>query len=343
MAFEMTTSRWGARFCTVLAFFFSALSAWAPATWAQAPSTSAGQGYPSRPVTLVVPFAAGGATDVVARLLATEVSQQLGQPVLVDNKPGAAGALGANFVAKSAPDGYTVCLCGGGPMVMLALLDPKLPYVPTRDLAPVILSHLVDFVVVVRADTPYKTLAQLVAAGKDRPGAISYGSTGIGGPAHLGMELFRHVSGAKYLHVPYKGESNVTTDMLGGQIDIGLFSIQQAAPLISSGKVRALAVWPPTRSKSLPDVPTVAEQGYPGFFAGTFVGINVAGATPAPVIERLYTAFDRALAKPAVRARLVEMGFTPMALPPAAYAAFLHREQEKWAKVIADTGIKGRD
>jgi tripartite-type tricarboxylate transporter receptor subunit TctC len=291
----------------------------------------------------VVPFAPGGATDVVARLLAGEVSQQLGQPVLVENKPGAAGALGANFVAKSAPDGYTVCLCGGGPMVMLSLLDPKLPYVPTRDLAPVILSHLVDFVVVVRSDAPYSTLAELVTAAKARPGDISYGSTGIGGPAHLGMELFRHVTGASFLHVPYKGESNVTTDLVGGQIVVGLLSVQQAGPLIASGKVRALAVWPPVRSKSLPTVPTVAEQGYPGYFAGTFVGINVAGGTPAPVVDRLYAAFDGALKKPAVRVRMEEMGFTPMALPPAAYAAFLHREQEKWTKVISDTGIKGRE
>ena len=336
MAFHITASRWHHRICTLTACF-AVLAAFMPAARAQA------QAYPTRPVTLIVPFAAGGATDVVARLLAGEVSQQLGQPVLVENKAGAAGALGANLVAKSAPDGYTVCLCGGGPMVMLALLDPKLPYVPTRDLAPVILSHLVDFVMVVRADTPYKTLAQLVAAAKARPGTISYGSTGIGGPAHLGMELFKHMSGASFLHVPYKGESNVTTDMLGGQIEIGLFSVQQAAPLIASGKVRALAVWPPERSKTLPKVPTVAEQGYPGYFAGTFVGINVAGATPAPVIDRLYTAFDAALKKPAVRGKLEEMGFTPMALPPAGYAAFLHREQEKWAKVIADTGLKGRE
>jgi tripartite-type tricarboxylate transporter receptor subunit TctC len=334
MAFNQTARRWRQLIGTLLACF-TVLAAAVPAAQAQS--------YPTRPVTLIVPFAAGGATDVVARLLAGEVSQQLGQPVLVENKAGAAGALGANLVAKSPPDGYTVCLCGGGPMVMLALLDPKLPYVPTRDLAPVILSHLVDFVMVVRADTPYKTLPQLVAAAKARPGTISYGSTGIGGPAHLGMELFKHVSGATFLHVPYKGEANVTTDMLGGQIEIGLFSVQQATPLIASGKVRALAVWPPERSKTLPKVPTVAEQGYPGYFAGTFVGINVAGATPAPVIDRLYTAFDAALKKPAVRGKLEEMGFTPMALPPAGYAAFLHREHEKWARVIAETGLKGRD
>jgi len=335
MATHQTASRWQQLIFALIACC-AALAA--PAAQAQAPAP-----YPSRAVTLIVPFVAGGATDVVARLLAGEVSQQLGQPVLVENKPGAAGALGANFVAKSAPDGYTVCLCGGGPMVMLALLDPKLPYVPTRDLAPVILSHLVDFVMVVRADTPYKTLAELVTAAKARPGAISYGSTGIGGPAHLGMELFKQRAGATFLHVPYKGESHVTTDMLGSQIEIGLFSVQQAMPLITSGKVRALAVWPPVRSRTLPEVPTVAEQGYPDYFAGTFVGINVAGATPAPVIDRLYTAFDRALKRPDLRAKLEEMGFTPMGLPPAGYAAFLHREHEKWAKVIAETGLKGRE
>ena len=301
------------------------------------------QTFPSRPVTLVVPFAPGGATDVVARLLAGEVAKSLGQTVLVDNRAGAAGTLGANFVAKSPPDGYTLCLCGGGPMVILPLLDPKLPYVPTRDLAPVILSHLVDYVVVVRTDSPYTTLPKLVLAAKAQPGRISYGSTGSGGPAHLGMELFKRVSGADFLHIPYKGESNVVTDMLAGQIDIGLLSVQASLPMIASGKIRALAVWPPQRSKSLPQVPTVAEQGYPGYEAGTFVGINVAGGTPAPVIDKLYTAFDAALKKPAVRRKLEEMGFTPMGLPPAAYAAFLHREQGKWAKVIADTGAKGRD
>jgi tripartite-type tricarboxylate transporter receptor subunit TctC len=301
------------------------------------------QAFPTRALTLVVPFAAGGATDVAARLLASEVSRQVGQPVVIDNKPGAAGAIGANFVAKSPADGHTICLCGGGPMVMLALLDPKLPYVPTRDLAPVILSHLVDFVVVVRSDAPYATLAQLVSAAKARPGTIAYGSTGVGGPAHLGMELFGKVSGTKYLHVPYKGESNVTADLLAGQIAVGLLSVQQAQPLIASGKVRPLAVWSPQRVVSLPKVPTVAEQGYPGYFAGTFVGINVAAGTPAPVVDRLYTAFDAALKNPAVRAKLQELGFTPMALPPAAYAAFLHREHEKWAKVVTDTGIAGRE
>jgi tripartite-type tricarboxylate transporter receptor subunit TctC len=307
-----------------------------------APSARA-QPFPARPVTLVVPFAPGGATDVVARLLAAEVGTSLGQRVVVENKPGAAGTLGANFVAKSPPDGYTLCLCGGGPMVILPLLDPKLPYLPTRDLAPVILSHLVDYVVVARTDSPYASLPKLVAAAKAQPGRISYGSTGSGGPAHLGMELFRRVSGADFLHVPYKGESNVVTDMLAGQIDIGLLSVQASLPLIASGKVRALAVWPQQRSKALPQVPTVAEQGYPSYSAGTFVGINVAGGTPAPVVETLHAAFDKALKTPAVRDKLEALGFTPMALPPAAYAAFLHREEQKWAKVVADLGIRGRE
>jgi tripartite-type tricarboxylate transporter receptor subunit TctC len=313
----------------------AAVAAFAPAAQAQA--------FPTRPLTMIVPFAPGGATDVVARLLASEVSKPLGQPVVVENKPGAAGALGANLVAKSPPDGYTLCVCGGGPMVMLSLLDPKLPYVPTRDLAPVILSHLVDFVVVVGADSPYTSLAKLVAAAKARPGTISYGSTGAGGPAHLGMELFKRISGADFLHVPYKGESNVVTDVLSGQIDIGLLSVQVTAPLIASGKVRALGVWPPARSKALPQVPTVAEQGYPGYSAGTFVGINVAGGTPAPIVEKLYAAFAQVYKSAAVRDKLEAMGFTPMALGPAGYAAFLHWEEVKWAKVIQDTGLKGRE
>ncbi len=296
-----------------------------------------------KPVTLIVPFAAGGATDNAARLLAVEIAKSLDRTVLVENKPGAAGALGTNLVAKSQPDGTTICLCGGGPMVILPLLDSRLAYAPTRDLAPVILSHLIDYVMVVRADSPYGSLPKLVAAAKTQPGRISYGSTGSGGPAHLGMELFKRVSGSDFLHVPYKGESNVTTDLLGGQIDIGLLSVQASIPMIASGKVRAVGVWSAARSKVLPQIPTVAEQGWPEFSAGTFIGINVASGTPAPVIEKLYSAFDAALKNPAVRNKLQEQGFTPMALPPAAYAAFLHREQIKWAKVVADTGLKGRE
>jgi tripartite-type tricarboxylate transporter receptor subunit TctC len=331
------------------------LSRCTPAAWLRAfslaclamsfawPPTARAQPFPTKPITMIVPFAPGGATDVVARLLAGEVSKPLGQIVVIENKPGAAGALGANFVAKSSADGYTLCLCGGGPMVILPLLDPKLPYVPARDLAPVILSHLVDYVVVVPAGSATPSLAQLVAAAKAQPGKISYGSTGSGGPAHLGMELFQRASGTSFLQVPYKGESNVITDVLASQIDIGLLSVQAAHPLIKAGKVRALAVWSPTRSKALPQVPTIAEQGYPGYAAGTFVGINVAGGTPAPIVEKLYAAFAEALKNPVVRDKLEELGFTPMALAPPAYAAFLHREREKWAKVIADTGLKGRE
>jgi tripartite-type tricarboxylate transporter receptor subunit TctC len=305
--------------------------------------TARAQPFPSKPITMIVPFAAGGATDAVARLLAGNVGEALGQAVVIENKPGAAGALGANFVAKSAPDGTTLCLCGGGPMVILPLLDPKLPYAPARDLAPVLLSHLVDYVVVVHAASTSTSLARLVAAAKSQPGKISYGSTGSGGPAHLGMALFQRVSGTSFLQVPYKGESNVIRDVLASQIDVGLLSVQAALPLIQAGKVRALAVWSPSRSKALPHVPTIAEQGYPGYAAGTFVGINVAGGTPAPIVEKLVAVFADALKNPAVRDKLEELGFTPMALPPPAYAAFLQREHEKWAKVIADTGLKGRE
>lgn len=326
---------WNPAFRRRAAAAFLALAACAGSTWAQA--------FPQRPVTLVVPFVAGGATDVVARLLATEVGRELGQPVLVENRPGAAGALGANHVAKSPADGYTVCLCGAGPMVMLSLLDPKLPYVPTRDLAPVILSHLVDFVVVVHKDAPYATLADLVNAAKAKPGTLSYGSTGAGGPANLGMELFGKVSGTKYLHVPYRGEAQVVTDVLGGQLAIGLLSVQAAQGVLASGKVRPLAVWSPQRVKALPKVPTVAEQGYPDYTAGTFVGINVPAGTPSSTVDRLHAAFAAALRQPTVRAKLEEQGFTPMALPPAAYAAFLHREQVKWGKVIADAGVVSRE
>ena len=301
------------------------------------------QTYPTRPITLVVPFATGGATDVVARLLGAEVAKTLGQPVVVDNKSGAAGAIGAGAVARSAPDGYTLCFCGGGPMVILKLLDSGLAYDPARDLAPVTLSHMVEYIVVVSAASPMHSLSDLVSAAKAKPDKLSYASTGPGGPAHLGMEYFAKLADIHLIHVPYRGESAEIADLLGDRVDIGLLSLQAADPLVKAGKVRALAVWGATRAKLFPAVPTVAESGYPGFSAGTFVGVNVAAGTPATVIDKLYRAFATALNDPIVQDKLLQMGFTPVGSGPEAYAAFLQRERVKWARVVQDLGAKARE
>lgn len=299
--------------------------------------------YPVKPITAVVPFSAGGATDVLARLLSKEASAALGQPIVVDNRPGAAGAIGAAAVARAAPDGYTLCFCGGGPMVILKLLDPKLSYDPYQDFAPVILSHMVDYVVGVATNSPIKSMPELVAAAKAAPDQLTYASTGAGGPAHLGQEYFNRLAGVQITHVPYKGESQFVPDLVGGQLSVGVFSAQLGDQMARTGKVRLIGAWSAQRLPLLPKLPTVAEQGYPEFNASTFVGLTVPRGTPTASIEALNAAYDKALRTPAVRAKLVEMGFTPVGGPPAAFATFLHREDKKWSQVIETLGMRGRN
>jgi len=311
------------------------------ATLAGLQPAAAADAFPTRPVTIVVPFSAGGATDVVARLLATEASSALGQPVIVDNKPGAAGAIGAAAVARAAPDGYTLCFCGGGPLVLLKILQKKLPYDPDRDFAPVTLTHTLDYVIGVPPQSPIKSVPDLVAAAKAKPGALSYASTGLGGPAHLGEEYFNRMADVKITHVPYKGESQFIPDLASGQLTLGIFSAQLGEQMAKAGKTRLIAAWSAQRLALLPKLPTVAEQGYPAFNAGTFVGITVPRATPPAVVDALNAAFVKAINKPAVKAKLIELGFTPVGNSPAAMAAFLHREQVKWGKVIDELGLRG--
>lgn len=300
--------------------------------------------FPSKPITVVVPFSAGGATDVMARILSREASAQLGQPVVVENRTGAAGAIGAGIVARAVPDGYTVCICGGGPMVILKLLDPKqLSYDPARDLTPVTVSHLVDYVVGVGASSPYKSMRELVAAAKAKPGQMTYASTGTGGPAHLGQEYFNQLAGVEINHVPYKGENDFIPDLATGRVTVALISAQLAEQLSKSGKIRLLGTWSKQRLPLFPDLPTVAEQGWPSFEAGTFITIAAPKATPVAAIEKLNGAFVKALASPAVKTKMIEMGFTPVASSPAASVEFLHKEETKWGKVITGLGSKARE
>lgn len=304
------------------------------------PAVSA-ENFPTRPVTIVVPFSAGGATDVVARLLANEVSADLGQAVIVDNKAGAAGAIGAAFVTRAAPDGYTLCFCGGGPLVLLKLLEKKLPYDPNRDFTPITLTHIVDYVVGVPVQSPIKSVSDLVAAAKAKPDQLSYASTGIGGPAHLGEEMFNRMAGVQINHVPYKGESQFIPDLVTGQLTVGIFSAQLGDQMEKAGKTRLIGAWSAQRLAILPKLPTVAEQGFPAFSAFTFVGVTAPRGTPAPVVDVLNTAFVKAVNKPAIKAKMTELGFTPMGNTPAAFGAFLQREEVKWGKVVDDLGLRG--
>jgi tripartite-type tricarboxylate transporter receptor subunit TctC len=220
---------------------------------------AAAQAYPSKAVRLVVPFAAGGVTDVMARLIGGEMARHLGQPVTVDNRAGAGGAIAAEHVAKSPADGYTLCFCTTGPMALIPILDARLPYDPLRDLAPVSHLHNVDNVIIARPTLPANTVAELVALARSNPDKLTYGTPGIGGPQHLSGELLNTMAGIRLVHVPFKGEAPSITDLMGGQIDLVFASVLAAVPHIKSGKVKAVAVPHRTRAELLPDVPTVAE------------------------------------------------------------------------------------
>lgn len=300
---------------------------------------AAAQSFPSKPIRLVVPFAAGGVTDVMARLVGGEMAKHLGQPLVIDNRLGAGGAIAAEFVAKAPADGYTLCFCTTGPMALIPILDPKLAYNPLRDLAPVSHLHNVDNVIIARADLPASTIAQVVALAKANPDKITYGTPGIGGPQHLSGELMNTMAGIKLVHVPFKGEAPSITDLMGGQIDLVFASVLAAVPHIKSGKVKAIAVPHRTRAKLLPEVPSVAESGYPGYEISNFVGINAPAGTPAAVIDRLYAAVAVAIATPAVQERMIAEGLTPVGSRPEAYAEFLRSEHDKWARVIKQAGL----
>ena len=295
------------------------------------------QDYPSRPVRLVIPFAAGGATDVLGRLVAQELAKQLGQPVVVENKAGAAGAIGTDAVAKAAPDGYTLCFCTTGPQVVLPFLT-KLPFDAVNDLVPVVHVHNVPNVLLARTSLPAGNVTELIALAKREPGKISYASTGTGGPQHLAGELFQHLTGTKLIHIAYKGETPAFSDLVGGQIDTSFGSISVSEPLIKAGKIKAIAVTGLRRSPALPNVPTVAET-IPGFSAYTFVGINVPARTPRPIVDRLNRAVNQVLADPAVREKMLAQVVEPVGGTPETYAAFLRDERTKWSTVIKQAKV----
>ncbi|MGY2487169.1 Bug family tripartite tricarboxylate transporter substrate binding protein [Cupriavidus sp. CP313] len=308
-----------------------------PATSALA--TTGGGAYPNRPVRLVVPFAPGGATDTLGRLLGRAMESSLAQPMVVDNRVGAAGAIGATAVAKSPADGYTVLLGGVGTNIVLAYTQPSLPYDPVRDLMPVAYLCNVDYVLTVAAGSPYRSLDDLLAAARKRPRAVSYMSTGMLGPLHVALEYLSKRAGVSMVHVPYKGESPALADLLEGRIDVAVMTVPFTRPLVQDGRVRVLATISAERTASMPDVPTVAELGFPGYAVPIWNGLFVPAGTPAPVAERLHAAAAAAIGAPAMRERMVALGVTPTGGTIASYARFLQSERERWTAMIRDTGL----
>jgi tripartite-type tricarboxylate transporter receptor subunit TctC len=294
--------------------------------------------YPTRPVRLVDGFAAGGSVDILARLLCQWLSQQLGQPFVVDNRPGAATNIATEEVARAAPDGYTL-LWTTTANTTNATIYEKLSFNFIRDIAPVGTIDRFPLVMEVNPTVPARTVPEFIAYAKANPGKINYGSGGIGTIQHVAGELFKFMTGVDLVHVPYRGAALVLNDLLAGQVQLSFSPIASSLGYIRADRLRALAVTGTMRSPALPDVPTVAEF-LPGYEASAVDGIGAPASTPADIIDKLNTAVNAALADPAIKARLADLGSVPLSMSPADYRAFIAAETEKWAKVIKFAGIK---
>jgi tripartite-type tricarboxylate transporter receptor subunit TctC len=290
--------------------------------------------FPSRTITLVVGFAPGGATDTSARIIAKRLSENLGQSVVVDNRAGAGGNIAHQQVAGATPDGYTILLGSVGPLSIAPHLVAKLPYDPQKDLAPLTMGVVFPNVLVVHAGVPAKTLAEYVALAKAKPGSLDYASTGVGSASHLAGELFNSRAGIETTHIPYKGGGPAMTDLLGGRITSYYSTPSTAAPHVESGKLRALATTGLTRSPSLPNVPTMAESGYPGFDATNWYAFVAPGKTPVDILERWNRELVKVLKSPDVREQLLQHGLEPMPGTREELAQFIRKETDTWGKVI---------
>ncbi|MDF3837237.1 tripartite tricarboxylate transporter substrate binding protein [Cupriavidus basilensis] len=303
-----------------------------------APVLAAGADFPGHPVRLVVPFPPGGPTDLVSRIIARKMSEELGQQVLVDNRPGANGNIAAELVAKAPADGYTV-LYNTSSIALSPALYKKLSYDVRRDFAPVAMTAMVPLVLEVNAQVPASSLAEFIRYLKANPGKLTYGSAGNGNVTHLAAFLFLQANGLSAVHVPYKGSAPALTDLAGGQVQFMADTINSSLPFIRDKRMKALAVTSSTRSSQLPDVPTVAETAIPGFDVGAWQGMLVPARTSPDIVHRLNAATQKALASPDVRASLAAQGAEPRGSSPEAYGRYLAQEIERWHKVVKDSGV----
>jgi len=296
--------------------------------------------FPSRPIHIVVAFPAGGPTDFVGRVVAEKMTAALGQSVIIDNKPGANGTLGGEFVARSDPDGYTLFLTTAGAVTVSPHIMLDIHYDPLRDFAPVALVTKVTEVLVVTPSFGIKTVTELVALAKAKPGTISFASTGIGSPPHLAQELLDASAGVQFLHVPYRGAAPALTDLLGGQVQVLAADVPVLIAQIQAGNLVPIGAAADQRDAILPNVPTLAEQGFPNTDASNWYGLLAPAKTPAAVIAKLNDAVNAALNDPPSRDKLVRAGATPVGGTPESFGAFMKAEYEKWGRVVHDRGIK---
>src|SRR5271168_3829924 len=296
--------------------------------------------FPSRPIHIVVAFPAGGPTDFVGRVVAERMKSALGQSVIIDNKPGANGTLGGEFVAKSDADGYTLFLTTAGAVTVSPHIMPDIHYDSLRDFAPVALVTKVTEVLVVTPKFGIKTVTELVALAKAKPGTLSFASTGIGSPPHLAQELLDASAGMQFLHVPYRGAAPALTDLLGGQVEVLAADVPVLIAQIQAGNLVPIGAAANQRDAILPNVPTLAEQGFPNTDASNWYGLLAPARTPAAVIAKLSDAVNAALNDPPSRDKLVQAGATPVGGTPESFGAFMKAEYEKWGRVVRDRGIK---
>lgn len=295
--------------------------------------------YPTKPIRLIVPLTAGGPTDLAARIIAVPLGEALGQQVIVDNRPGAGGNIGAEIAAKSPADGYTLFMGTSGPLSINSSLYAKLAYNPLKDFAPVIQIASAPFVVIVNPALPVRNVKELIALAKAKPGQLNYGSV-PGSASHLSTELFKMMAHVDIVHVPYKGAAPATSDVIAGQIQMSFASTPGAVPMVKAGKVRPLAVTSTKRVAKLPDVPTLAESALPGYEASVWYGVVAPTGTPRQIVQRLNREIAKVLANPVHHERLVAADFEPTTGTPEQFAAFIRNETAKWAKVVKASGAR---
>jgi len=304
-----------------------------------AAGASPAQDYPARPVRMVVPFSPGGSTDVLARIVGQKLTERSGQPVIIENRAGAGGNIGAEQVARSAPDGYTLLL-GGVPHAISASLYSKLPYDMARDLTAIAEVASFPSAIVLHPSLPANSVKELIALARARPGQLSFGSAGIGSPNHLSLELFQAMAGVRMVHVPYKGSGQLVGDLLAGQVQLASMGLPVAVPHVQSGKLRAIAVTGAARSPLLPEVPTVSEAGLPGFEVTSWYGVFGPAGLPADIVVKLNSEIGSAVTAAEVKERLAALGAEPSVKSPDQFGRYVRQEITKWAKVVKDSGAK---
>jgi tripartite-type tricarboxylate transporter receptor subunit TctC len=303
-------------------------------------ATAARAEFPDRPIHLIVPQAAGSATDTVARILATALGDEIGQQVIVDDRPGGALTVGLDLTAKSPPDGYTLCMGPIGALAITPHLVAKLPYDIARDFQPIVAATRGQLLLAVSPTTSIHSVKELIAYAKANPGKLLNASSSNGSPGHVGGELFKFMTGTQIVHVPYKGGAPAINDLIAGRVQLMFESLNSIAPFAKSGQVRALAVTGEHRSPAFPDLPTVAEAGVPGYSAPTWSGVIAPAGVPRPIVDKLNAALNRAIASPAFKARFASIGDEPAGGTPEEFAALIASDSKKWGEVIQRAGIK---